>query len=192
VHRTTDLDTSHFTTENGLPVTTLCRTVIDLAGRLHPRHLELIIDDLVAARRLDLSDFEAMVDGIARRGKPGSQILRLLLSERTSDDAGLASRLERLGLKVLTDAGLPTPETEYPAPWNAAERIDAAYPSAKLGIEWDSKRWHTQVAAFQADRKRDRMALLEGWRVFRFTWQDVTELPYEVVDTIRTALKATQ
>ena len=191
VHRTTDLDSTHVTDHNGVPVTTPERTIVDLAGCLHPKHLEFIVDDLIAAKRLDVNDLGSMVDAIARRGKPGSRTLRTLLSDRTSDLEGFASRLERLGLNVLADAGLPTPKTEYPAPWNEAERIDAAYPSAKVGIEWDSKRWHTQVTAFQRDRKRDRYALLAGWRVFRFTWQDVTEYPYDVVGAIRTALKTT-
>lgn len=189
VHRTGDLDPSHLTQEDGLPVTTLERTLIDLSGRLHPRHLEFVVDDLVAAKRLDLTELGAIVESIARRGKSGSQSLRTLLSGRIADDAGLASRLERLGLKVLADAGLPTPEVEYPAPWDTTKRIDAAYPSAKIGIEWDSKRWHTQVAGFQRDRERDRHALLEGWRVFRFTWHDVTEVPWDVVGTIRSALE---
>lgn len=190
VHRTNDLDPSHITEEDGFPVTTMTRTIVDLAGKLHPRHIEFIVDDLVAAKRLNLDDLGLLVEAIARRGKPGSRTLHGLLSDRAADDTGLASRLERLGLRVLADAGLPSPHTEYPAPWNANERIDAAYPSAKVGIEWDSKRWHTQVAAFQRDRKRDRFALLEGWRIFRFTWQDLTEVPYEVVSTIRSALSA--
>ena len=55
VHRTTDLDPTHVTDLTGVPVTTLERTIVDLAGRLHPKHLEFIVDDLIAAKRVQLT-----------------------------------------------------------------------------------------------------------------------------------------
>lgn len=189
VHRTRDLDDDHTDIINGVPATSTARTIVDLSARLHPRHLEAIVDDLVAAKRLELAELEGIVTAIARRGKAGSTTLRDLIAQRRSDGIPLASRLERLGLSVLLNAGLPRPHTEYPAPWDPHNRLDAAYPNARIGIEWDSKRWHTQVASFERDRIRDREAMLRGWHVFRFTWQDVTERPHVVVRTVRTALQ---
>lgn len=190
IHRTRDLAESHMTVAEGLPVTTLPRTIVDLSANLHPSHLAAIVDDLVASKRLNLDRLSCLAASVARRGKAGSTTLRSLLNERDDAEISIASRLERRGLTVLLDAGLPRPVLEYPAPWNESRRIDAAYPDARIGIEWDSMSWHTQVAAFQRDRVRDRLALLEGWRVFRFTWHDVTERPFDVVATIRTALSA--
>ncbi|MEA2000535.1 MAG: type IV toxin-antitoxin system AbiEi family antitoxin domain-containing protein [Actinomycetota bacterium] len=190
VHRTRDLGKDHTTAIDGLPVTTLPRTIIDLSAKLHPGHLAAIVDDLVASKRLDVDKLSDLAASIARRGKPGSTTLRSLISEREGSGIAIASRLERRGLAVLLDAGLPRPTIEHPAPWDETRRLDAAYPDAKIGIEWDSTRWHTLVTAFQRDRVRDRLALLEGWRVFRFTWDDVTERPYDVVATIRTALNS--
>ncbi len=189
IHRTRDLADTHTTVVSGLPVTTIPRTIVDLAAQLHPRHLEAIVDDLTASRRLDIAELSNLVKSVARKGKPGSASLRRLIGTRQDRRVAAASRLERLGLAVLIDAGLPQPRMEYPAPWDETRRLDAAYPDAKVGIEWDSTTWHTQVAAFQRDRVRDRQALLHSWRVFRFTWHDVTEQPYDVVATIRSALK---
>lgn len=188
IHRTRDLAESHTTVVDGLPVTTLARTIVDLAAKLHPRHLEAIVDDLVTSKRLDLEELSDLATSIARRGKPGSSVMRDLIAEFQGRDIPFASRLERLGLAVLLNAGLPRPSLEHPAPWDRTKRIDAAYPDQKVGIEWDSKAWHAQAAAFQRDRVRDRQALLQGWRVFRFTWHDVTERPHDVVAAIRTAL----
>jgi hypothetical protein len=171
-----------------IPATTIPRTICDLASILHPAHLSAIVDDLVAEKRLELPKLRSIGEQLARRGKPGSTALRALLEERTSIDSAVASRLERLGLAALVEAGLPQPVLEFPAPWDETRRLDAAYPDVRVGIEWDSKRWHTQVAAFENDRRRDRSALLHGWRVFRFTWEDVTNRRHEVVGTVRSAL----
>ena len=192
VHRTRDLDDGHTVAIDGICVTSRARTIVDLSAQLHPRHLEAIVDDLVAAKRLDPIELSDLVAEIARRGKAGSTTLRDLIAERQTSGVPFASRLERRGLSVILDAGLPRPEIEYPAPWDPTKRLDAAYPAIRVGIEWDSRRWHTQVAAFDSDRHRDRNALLQGWRVFRFTWQDVTGRPHEVVRTIRTALAGEQ
>jgi len=182
------MEDGHFCMTNGLPTTSVPRTLCDLAAILHPLHLAAIVDDQIAARRLDLDEFAAVIDAIRRRGKPGATALGALLDERNANGAPLASRLERLGLRVIAEAGLPQPEVEFPAPWDRTQRIDAAYPEVRVGIEWDSKRWHTQVAAFDNDRRRDRLALLHGWRVFRFTWEDVHDRPHEIVGAIRAAV----
>jgi very-short-patch-repair endonuclease len=59
-------------------------------------------------------------------------------------------------------------------------RFDDAYPDHRLAIEWDGRRkYHGQFAAFEADRLRDREALLNGWRVVRFTWNDVNNRPQD-------------
>jgi very-short-patch-repair endonuclease len=40
-----------------------------------------------------------------------------------------------------------------------------------------------------ADRQRDREAAAHGWVLLRFTWEDVTERPYEIVETVRLLLQ---
>jgi very-short-patch-repair endonuclease len=67
-------------------------------------------------------------------------------------------------------------------------RVDFAYPKHNLVIEGDSRRWHTLLNSFEIDRLRDNAAQLAGWRVLRFTWQEITENPERVVSTIRLAL----
>jgi predicted transcriptional regulator of viral defense system len=188
VHRSHDLTPNHFDTIDGLPVTTIPRTIVDLASRLHPRHFSVVLDEVIAARKSTIEDVEEVASEVMRRGKPGSAILRAAIEERWSLPASNASRLEILGLEVLAEAGLPEPETEFPVPWNPNWRFDAAYPEQRLAIEWDSRRWHTQVEAFRKDRTRDRLATLNKWRLVRFTWEDVTEHPGEVVRTIKTLL----
>lgn len=189
VHRNHDLDREQVMTRDGLPVTTVPRTVIDLAAMLTARHLESIIDDLIAAQRLSIRELRDSVERVSRRGKPGSASLRELLAQRSDDAAPSATPLERRGFQILKDGGLPAPIREYRMPWNENRRFDAAYPQAQLAIEWDSRRWHTQVSAFETDRRRDREAAAHGWRVLRFTWQDLNLRSHDVIDTVRRALE---
>lgn len=188
VHRSHDLDSSHLTQIHGLPATNMARTVIDLASVLRPRHTASIMDDLVAAKKLAIDDVRNIADQVLRRGKPGSAILKQLLEDRSDGPEANASRLERVGFRLLSEAGLPEPRLEYPIPWDPRRRFDLAYPEFKLAVEWDSRRWHTQVDAFERDRARDRQAVRNGWRVLRCTWQDLTTRPGDIVDTVRSLL----
>ena len=189
VHRSHDLHTSHIMQIKGLPVTTPARTVIDLAALLRPRHVASIVDNLVAARKLAIADVRTIAEQVLRRGKPGSTALRQLLEDRGEGPDADASRLERAGFRLLIGAGLPEPRLEYPIPWDPRRRFDAAYPDSKLALEWDSRRWHTQVEAFERDRERDRQAVRNGWRILRYTWHDLTTRPSTVTDTVRSVLE---
>ncbi|HEY6635512.1 MAG TPA: DUF559 domain-containing protein, partial [Acidimicrobiia bacterium] len=88
-------------------------------------------------------------------------------------------------------AELPAPVRQYRAPWlrRVNGRVDLAYPSHQLLVEADSRRWHLLAAAFETDRIRDNAAQLAGWRILRFTWEEVTTAPERVVMTIRRALE---
>ncbi len=189
IHRNHDLASEHVTRIGDLPVTTVPRTILDLAHILSGKHVRRIVDDLIADRRLIVADLTAIHEQVAKRGKPGSTALRSILAERGAGQGAKASRLELEGLRVLRDAGLPEPILEYPIPWNSTKRFDAAYPDARLAIEWDSRRWHGLIDSFEADRNRDRAALLHKWKVLRFTWRDVTDRPSEVAATVRTLME---
>lgn len=189
VHRNHDLHESHTELQGDLPTTTLPRTVIDLAGLLHPKHVERIVDDLITQKRLSIERINRVLSDVARRGKPGSGTMRTILAGRGVGPERNATQLERRGLAVLRDGGLPVPSLEHAIPWNPARRFDACYPMWRIAIEWDSRRWHQSDEAFEQDRERDRSALLHGWSVYRFTWRDVTERPDQVVETIRLAIE---
>jgi Transcriptional regulator, AbiEi antitoxin len=189
VHRNHDLSVEHVQRLDDLPVTTIPRTVVDLSSVLSEQHIRKIVDRLIAGQVLSVDDLHRVRDQVARRGKPGATALRRILEERGEGPERNASGLERAGLSVIRDGGLPDPTLEYPFPWNQLKRFDAAYPDSRLGIEWDSRRWHGLIDSFDRDRQRDREAILHGWTVLRFTWQDVTMRPQEVVDTVRAVLE---
>ncbi len=187
VRRCHDLNEDHVEVMDGLPVTTVARTIVDLAAILSERNVAALLDDAVAAKTTSVADVAAVASAVGRAGKPGTQAIRSLLEERIGP-AKRGTRLEQKGNALLQIIEEHTAEIEYPIPWRPENRYDAAYPSHRLAIEWDSRRWHTQAAAFQRDRIRDREAILHGWRILRFTWEDVVRRPGDVVSTVRRAL----
>jgi hypothetical protein len=189
VRRTHDLDAWHVITIAGVRMTTVARTVIDLASTRTVRHMGVIVDRLVSDGMVELLEVEAVLSSTGRRGKPGTVTMREVLETRVGEDRA-GSVLERLGRKLIADAGLPAPISEYPVPWTTGRRFDDAYPERRIAIEWDSRRFHGQMASFEADRARDRDAALHGWVVFRFTWDDVHNHPERVVNTLAAMLAA--
>lgn len=151
------------------------------------RRLGAILDDLVSRSRVTLAEVDQVLDSVARRGKPGVRRMRRVLDVRWGQNHS-QSILEQRARALLRRAGLPDPVSEFPIPWSVGRRFDDAYPDARLAIEWDGRRYHGQFQAFEADRLRDREALLHDWRIVRFTWNDVNNHPQMVVDTIRSLL----
>lgn len=187
VHRCHDLLDEHIVEIDGLPVTTVPRTIVDLSRFLTARHLTAVIASAITDQQTSMEAVHTVVNEVARRGKPGIRKLRWILDERAVGPRN-GTELERIGAEVLRNGGLPEPRFEYPIPWSPDRRFDAAYPKSHLAIEWDSRRWHELIEAFARDRERDRQALLHGWRLVRFTWIDVTRTPDEVVSTIKQLL----
>ena len=172
----------------GIPTTTLARTIVDLASIVRRNRLEWLIDDAVAARRVNLSEVQETLESVARKGKPGVRSLRAILDDRLGDPHSM-SVLERMGRSLLLSGGIRGFTTEYPVPWSPERRFDVAFARRHLAIEWDSRRWHLQASAFRVDRERDRAAIVHGWRVLRFTWDDVVRRPDHVLDTVHAALQ---
>jgi hypothetical protein len=188
VRRADDLDPSHITMTQQIRVTNVARTLFDLARLLRFREFDAIGEALIVANRLDVEQFEQVAGQLARRGKPGTRSAREFITIRFGAHPG-ATILERKGRAALAAAGLPDPIPQLPIPWDPSRRFDDAYPRQMLAVEWDSRTWHEQRGAMGTDRRRDREAAAHGWIVIRFTWDDVTERPHEVSETVATLLR---
>ena len=191
LRQSTDLAAHHCTVVDRLPVTTVARTVVDLAGVIRSGRLRYAVEDVLAARACTLDDLTKCHAELSRRGKRGLATLGLILRGLGPGPVRSTSELERLLLRVLRNGGLPEPVREYDAPWdrNAPGRVDVAYPWVRAILEADSRRWHTRERDFEVDRRRDRLAQLAGWDVYRFTWHDLKHDPEEVVSTMEQVLR---
>ena len=66
--------------------------------------------------------------------------------------------------------------------------LDFAFVAERLALEVDGRAWHSASDRFQRDRTRQNAAVARGWTVLRFTWEDLTERPDQVVGTVRSTL----
>lgn len=190
IHRSIDLLPHHQMEVDGLSTTTPARTLNDLPAVLRPKQMAMVLDESLAAKIASIAEVDSVFHEVARRGRTGSALMRSLLRERIGSDLIAATRIERVGMRVFEDGGLPRPVFQYPAPWDPIRRIDFAWPHFCVGCECDSRRWHTRLNDFQSDRHRDNLALTYNWRIYRFTWDDFRQRPHMVVARLKAALAA--
>ena len=128
------------------------------------------------------------VDELRRQGRSGVvKLLDVLPQEATRERE--ESWLERRVSKVIRDAGLPPPRCQARLRHSGgAARVDFVYEEARLVLETDGHATHATRRQRQADAERSSRLMAEGWRVVRFTYEDVVERPAYVVDTIRAFL----
>ncbi|HKH16398.1 MAG TPA: DUF559 domain-containing protein [Solirubrobacteraceae bacterium] len=177
LHRTRSLPADEVTELNGLPITTPARTLLDLAaGGLRGRPLEAALDRALL-RVLDFADLQRVLARHPRR--PGSPALKAVLSRYNPVDT--RSRLEELLVELCDAHGLPQPIGNCVIEGKVR---DFYWPHARLVVEADSYTWHRSPSALDDDRERDVILTLAGYRVLRFTWEQVTRRREYVADAI--------
>ena len=187
VHRWRVLPEEHLTVIDGIACTRVPRTLVDLAGVLHPSRLERAVDNCLAMRIVTVGSLRAVFDDLAQRGRKGIGTMRRILDERAENFVPVESELEARFLWLLRTAGLPEPVRQLDIGDSAAwiGRVDFAYPSARLVIELDSDRHHSSKLDRDADNLRDARLTRAGWRIVRIRWDDVVGGPDQVVTRIR-------
>ena len=157
LHRIDDLLPCEIEVVRGLPVTTLPRTVVDLAGTVSRSWLKLIVEEVVYGRRVPIASVGATLARIRRRGKPGVRRLERVLDLLSPGEAVPHSHLEFLLDSCLERTDLPKPIPEYPLPTtqNMTGFVDRMFPEAALIIEADGRKWHERSQAVTRDRERD-------------------------------------
>ncbi len=157
---------------DGIPLTGVVRTLVDMACRLDSGPLERAVNE---ADRLDLVDPETLRAALgAYRGQRGVARLRELLDRRTFRLTD--SELERWFLPLVEDAGLPVPLTGRQV---NGFRVDFFWPDLRLVVETDGLRYHRTPAQQARDRVRDQAHLAAGFVPLRFThWQVRHERAY--------------
>jgi len=100
-----------------------------------------------------------------------------------------ASEAERRLVTLLHQAGLLgwQLDVEVVLP-TGRYRLDLAFVHERIAVEVDGWAWHSDVERFRANRRRQNALVLAGWTVLRFTWDDLTNRPEQVVAQIQAAL----
>lgn len=152
-----------------VPITTVARTIVDLAARLTTDELARACHETGVKHRLTPRQVEAVLE--RRPNSPGAANLPPIIH---GDAPAVLRALESRFLELLREAGHPVPLTNRPA---GSHRVDCRWPDHHLTIELDSYRFHHSRHAWEQDRRREREARARGDEFRRYTWRDVFEEP---------------
>lgn len=157
------------TTWNGIPVTTVPRTIVDLAAELPDDELARACHEAGVRFGTTPKTVEVVLE--RRPNTRGAARLRRILR---GDVPVTLSRLETRFLARLREAGLPLPQTNRVA---GGRRVDCRWPAERLTVELDGYRYHASRHAWEQDRRREREARARGDEFRRYTYGDVFEQP---------------
>jgi hypothetical protein len=167
----------------GIPVTALPRTLLDLSIRARPEQIEGYLE---RAEDQDLLDVRTVEDVLARAGgHRGRGRLGRALAIYSPDPAFTRSNFEKRFRHLVIAAGLPAPSMNF----NVAEfELDACWPDLRFAVELDLYETHGSRAAFERDRRRQEELKLLGIEMIRVTAPRLKREPENVIRNLATLL----
>jgi very-short-patch-repair endonuclease/predicted transcriptional regulator of viral defense system len=191
VFQTKSLPAHHCTVVDAIPVTALPRTIFDLAGHHRMGRVARALDHSLAYGLAPVERFWDVFFDLAKRGRTGTRVMRVLLNERAGNYVAPASELELLFRTMVNRHGLPEPRSQVDVgdeeDWIG--RVDFLF-AGGLVVETDGRRYHSALLDQQSDAARDARLRASGRRVLRFTWLDITAHEDACVAAIRAQLEA--
>ncbi len=174
------------TLHDGIPVTAIPRTLLDLAATLSPTQQDHAFWE---AERLGLIDPHELRAFLARsHGRRGMARLRLLADRLLPPELTVRSPLERRFYELVRDAGLPPPALNVKV---EGFEVDACWAEQRLVVELDGHAYHRGVDAFERDRRRDTRLQLAGYRVLRITQRRLDYESSSVLDELGRLIMST-
>jgi very-short-patch-repair endonuclease len=181
------LPSDEIETMGGIPVTSVSRTILDLAGLVDRRRIERVMNEAEVQGLKGRLSLPQLLERYPRRR--GSAVLRTLLREGTVAAGVTRSRLERRFVSLVETHGLPRPRLNATiAIRGHFPMVDCLWERERLIVELDGRGSHGTARAFEADRERDRILLAAGWRVVRVTWRQLKDDPEAVAQDLRRML----
>jgi Protein of unknown function (DUF559) len=175
------------TTRRLIPVTTLTRTLFDIAVGCPPERLEAAIREAEYRHRLRLEQLEHILE--RRPGRWGATAIRACLHRLGHGPQGrVRSRLEVRFAAMLARTDLPQPALNALLDIDGHKiEADCLWGKQRLIVELDGGQSHRTRVAFEKDRERDRRLQVAGWRVIRVTWHQLDD-PDAVLSDLRRLL----
>jgi hypothetical protein len=167
---------------DGIPVTSLARTLLDLAEVVDVNALVACIDR--TGNRLRPGLMSSMIQD--HRGRRGLKPLRQALLITRPQEILTRSELERRALALIAGASLPEPGVNVRV---HAYEVDLLWRAQRLIVELDGRRGHDNPTARERDSRRDANLVCRGYGVMRLTWRQVVNDPAWVTSRLRQALR---
>lgn len=188
VHRVRRLHADDVTRRDGIPVTSLARTLIDLTDLLPEDRL---LRGLREAEYLRLLDHAALGAAVERaHGRRRLDALKRAMSNHAPGQI-VRDELEHRFLELVRQAAIRPPETNVRT--NTKRRVytvDCLWRAEGVAVELDGRAAHTRATAFEEDRERDAALSACGLRPVRFTWQRIENRGADVIADLLAMLAA--
>jgi very-short-patch-repair endonuclease len=178
------------TVEEGLPVTTVPRTILDLAAF---ENADVVENLLREAEYRHLWDAMSLPDLVERYpGRRGVRRVRLALDRLKEEPKGRKrSKLEERFASFLRRHRLPLPRfNDWIVLTDKRYQVDCHWPNLRQIVELDGWEGHGTRSAFREDRARDRRLKATGYTVTRLTWNQLDDEPQAVAADLRALLGA--
>lgn len=184
VHFSSILVPEDRTEREGIPVTSVPRTLLDMAIRSRPDQLDRLLERAEELGLLDVAAVEALLDRAG--GHRGRGPLRRALAIYQPDPAFTRSRFEKRFRQLVIAAGLPAPSMNFNV---AGYELDAYWPELRFAVELDLFETHGTRAAFERDHLRQEELKLIGVEMIRVTKPRLDREPGAVIRNLATLLE---
>jgi very-short-patch-repair endonuclease len=174
--------------EEGIPVTSVHRTIFDLAASVS---VDAVVAMIKEAEYLNRWDRLSLPDLLERYpGKRGSRKVRLALDRITEEPPGRKrSELEERFTPFLRRHRLPLPRfNDWIFLGAKRYQVDCHWPDTNRIVELDGWEGHRTRSAFRDDRARDRALTAAGYSVTRLTWNQLDDEPEAIAADLRRLL----
>jgi very-short-patch-repair endonuclease len=179
-----ELPAEEGTVENDIPVTSIERTLLDMAADLDSRQLE---HALVAADRSGRLSWPRLDRVIAIGGRMGTARLRQVAGRVDPRARDTLSPLEVDFLALCRDAGLPAPHVNVLI---EGHLVDFLWAAERVIVETDSYTYHGDRLAFERDHETTVALTAAGYEVLRTTNRMLSDDPLPFLDLVRRSLSA--
>ena len=183
VHSSRTLKTKYFRYRKGAAVTSLQRTLIDLAGTVDDTKLDVALDSALRAKPELEPLLTKVVHQLNPRAYPGLSLLREMLKDRQTTDSALEVEVRRL----VWSAGMPQPIVHFnvctETRWIA--EVDFAFPELKICIPAQSLLHHTKAKRFYRDNEQISELIAAGWMPLPTTKRDVLRHPLRFIERLQ-------
>lgn len=173
---------------DGIPVTSMPRTLFDLAAIVNRHQLESAFNEVEVQ---GLTDRLSVVDLLKRYpGRRGAAVLRAIMADEKKARGVTKKELEKRFAAVIAGTDLPRPRRN--ADLAVAGRffeVDCLWQAQRLIVELDGRFVHGTWRTSERDRERDRLLVADGWRVVRITWRQLRDDAPAVIADLRRLLR---
>jgi very-short-patch-repair endonuclease len=189
IHHARSLPPDALAVRASIRVTTVARTIVDLASVVRQSALELALESSLRRGLVN----EDRIRGQLLRSPPNSKGRRVLKDLLGSRGIATDSALETLVWRAILTHGLPHPTRQHEVTGPTGEfigRVDFAYVEERIAIEADGYGSHSKPADWRRDRARQNALVGIGWIVYRVTWEDATRRPRAIANDVGRLLAA--